>query len=56
MKNLNKNQLIGLGPNSKLLREYKNSLVKLSQVPLRCAGGGSSYWPNVRRCELTNTK
>jgi hypothetical protein len=39
MKELNKNQLIGLGPNSKLLKEYKDSLIKLSQVQWEAAIG-----------------
>jgi len=36
---LTKNDVVGLGPNSKLLKQYKESLVKLSQVQWEAALG-----------------
>ena len=30
MKNIKKNQVINLGPNSKLLKEYKSQLIELN--------------------------
>ena len=36
---MNKNELKGLGPNSKKLKQYKESLVKLSQVQWEAAIG-----------------
>ena len=36
---LTKNDVIGLGPNNKLLKQYKESLVKLSQVQWEAAVG-----------------
>ena len=39
MKNLNKKILIGISPNSKLLKEYKKSLVELNQIQFESAIG-----------------
>ena len=39
MKNLNKENLIGISPNSKLLKEYKKSLVELNQIQFESAIG-----------------
>ena len=39
MKNLNKEKLIGISPNSNLLKEYKKSLVKLNQIQFESAIG-----------------
>jgi hypothetical protein len=36
---MNKNELKGLSPNSKKLRQYKESLVKLSQTQFEAAIG-----------------
>lgn len=39
MKNFNKELLIGIGPNSNLIRDYKNSLFSLSTVQWECSIG-----------------
>jgi hypothetical protein len=39
MKNIKKEQLIGLSPNSNLLKQYKASLTSLSQIQFNAAIG-----------------
>jgi len=39
MKNINKELLIGIGPNSNLIRDYKNSLFSLSTIQWECSIG-----------------
>jgi hypothetical protein len=39
MKSFNKELLIGIGPNSNLIRNYKNSLLSLSTLQWECSIG-----------------
>ena len=42
MKSISKEQIIGLSPNSKLLKEYKESLYKLSELQFEALIGDAS--------------
>lgn len=51
---MNKQQLIGINPNSRLIKEYKNSLISLSNIPalppplrLLCIPCGGTEFPRV---------
>jgi len=39
MSNINKVSLIGIGPNSNRIKEYKKSLISLTQIQLESAIG-----------------
>ena len=39
MNNILKNEIIGLGPNSKLVKEYKKKLIELTEIQKEAAIG-----------------